>query len=159
MDSMNVTATLIAQMITFGLLVLFIMKFLWVPLSQMMEDRKKRIADGLAAADKGKHDEELAKKRAVEILREAKDQASEVIAKAEARAGGIVEEAKGDAKKEADRIVVAARAEIDREADQAKDKLREQLSGLVVAGAGKILQKEINANEHDRLLTQLVSNL
>jgi F-type H+-transporting ATPase subunit b len=159
MDSMNVTATLLAQMFTFALLVLFIMKFLWVPLTRMMEDRKNRIAEGLAAADKGKHDEELAKKRAVEILREAKDRASELISKAEARAGGIVEEAKQEAKQEAERIMVAARAEIDREADQAKDKLRDQLAGLVVAGAEKILHKEISAKEHDRLLNQLAKNL
>ena len=156
---MNVTATLFGQMITFAILVWFIMKYLWVPLTQAMEERKQRIAQGLEAAEKGHHAQELAKKSATDKLREAKDQVSDMLAKAEQRAAQILEEAKEEGKVEAQRIMTAAKAEVQQEAAQAKEMLREQLGTLVVTGAEKVLRKEINAQEHDRLLNQLAAQL
>jgi len=156
---MNVTATLLGQMGTFAILVWFIMKFLWGPLINLMEDRKTRIAQGLEAAEKGRHEQELAKKRSVEVLRKAKEEAAGVIAKAEQRAARIVEDAKEEAKKEAKRIAKAAEADVGRELENAKEQLRAQMAGLVVAGAEKLLRKEISAAEHERLLDELAAEL
>jgi F-type H+-transporting ATPase subunit b len=156
---MNVNATLLVQIATFLGLVWFVMKFLWGPLTQMMEDRKQRVADGLAAAERGKHEQELAEKRAKGTLHDAKEKAAEIIAKAEQRAAEIVEEAKREAKTEGERLLTAARAEVGQEATRAREQLRDQVSKLVVDGAEKILRKEINAAEHERLLRQLAANL
>ena len=156
---MNVTMTLFGQMITFAILVWFVMKYLWGPLTQAMEERKQRIAQGLEAAEKGRHEQELAQKRATEKLREAKEQASDMLAKAEQRAAQILEEAKEEGKVEAQRIMAAARAEVQQEVAQAREALREQLGTLVINGAEKVLRKEINAQEHDRLLKQLAAQL
>ena len=112
---MNFNATLIGQSITFIVFVWFCMKFIWPPVMHALEDRKKKIADGLAAAEHGKHEQELAEERAKEILREAKDQAGEIISRADKRAAEIVEEAKGDAREEGARLLTAARAEIEQE--------------------------------------------
>lgn len=156
---MNITVTLIAQMAAFILLIWFINKVLWGPMSAMMEARQKRIADGLAAAEKGKHEQELAEKRAKQTLKESKDKAAEIIAQAQKRAGDIVEEAKGAAKSESDRIVAAANAEIEREVNQAKEALRTQVASLAVAGAEKVLQREIDAKAHDALLKDLAAQI
>lgn len=156
---MNITVTLIAQMIAFGLLIWFVNKVMWGPLSGIMEARQKRIADGLAAAEKGKHEEELAKKKAVEVLKEAKAQAAEVVAQGQKRASEIVEEAKATARIEGDRIVTAANAEIEREINQAKEALRAQVASIAVAGAAKVLKREIDAKAHDTLLNDLAAEI
>ena len=156
---MNVTVTLIVQMFTFALLVWFIMRFLWEPLTGLMQEREKRIADGLAAGEKGRHDLELAEKRAQEVLRGAKQQASDIISHAERRAAEIVDAAKGDAKTEAERVMIAARSEIDQERNRAREELRHALSGLVVAAASKILEKEVDAKAHAKLLDNAVKQL
>jgi len=155
----NITVTLFAQMIAFVLLIWFVNRVMWGPLSGIMEARQKRIADGLAAAEKGKHEEELAKKKALELLKEAKDQASEVVAQGQKRASEIVEEAKETARTEGERIVAAANAEIEREVNQAKEVLRTQVAALAVAGAEKVLKREIDSKSHDALLNDLAAEI
>ncbi|MDX1488268.1 MAG: F0F1 ATP synthase subunit B [Acidiferrobacterales bacterium] len=156
---MNVTVTLIVQIFTFALLVWFIMRFLWEPLTGLMQEREKRIADGLAAGEKGRHDLELAEKRAQEVLRGAKQQASDIISHAERRAAEIVDAAKGDAKTEAERVMIAAQSEIDQERNRAREELRRALSELVIAAASKILEKEVDAKAHAKLLDNAVKQL
>jgi F-type H+-transporting ATPase subunit b len=155
----NITVTLLAQMIAFALLIWFVNKVMWGPLSGIMEARQKRIADGLAAAEKGKHEEELAKKKAVEVLKEAKAQAAEVVAQGQKRASEIVEEAKVTARTEGERIVTAANAEIEREMNQAKEALRAQVASIAIAGAEKVLKHEIDAKSHDALLNDLAAEI
>ena len=156
---MNITVTLIAQMLAFGLLIWFVNKVMWGPLSGIMEARQKRIADGLAAAEKGKHEQELAEKRATELLKEAKDQAQEIVAQGQKRASEIVEEAKDTARAEGDRIVAAANAELEREVNQAKEALRAQVAAIAVAGAEKVLKREIDAKAHEDLLNDLAAQI
>ncbi|HQU16239.1 MAG: F0F1 ATP synthase subunit B [Chromatiales bacterium 21-64-14] len=156
---MNVTSTLIGQMITFAVLVWFVMRFLWKPLSHMMEERSKRIADGLAAAERGLRDLELAQQRVAETLREAKTGAAEVITQAQRRAAEIVDEAKTDAREEGQRILTTARSEIDQEVARAKEELRRQVAGLAVIGAERILKREIDAKVHNELLKDLAEQI
>ncbi len=156
---MNINATLIGQSITFVIFVLFCMKFVWPPLMSVLEARKKTIADGLAAADKGRHELELAEKRALEVIKKAKADAIEVIASADKRAAHIAEEAKVAAKTETDRIVLAARAEIDQEVARAREQLRATVSKLAVAGAARVLEKEIDEGAHARLLDSVVAQI
>ncbi|OZA30238.1 MAG: F0F1 ATP synthase subunit B [Hydrogenophilales bacterium 17-61-9] len=156
---MNFNATLIGQSITFIFFVWFCMKFVWPPIMNALETRKKQIADGLAAGDRGKHELALAAKKASENLRDAKSQAGEVIAQAEKRAAQIVDEAKSAAKEEGDRQIAAAQATIDQEANRAREGLREQVAALAVAGAEKILRREVNAQTHADLLGQLKAEL
>ena len=156
---MNINLTLIAQMITFGFFVWFCMKFVWPPIMSALEERKATIADGLAAAEKGQHEEELAKNRAIEILKEAKDQAQTIISQADKRASEIVEESKDTAKVEAERIVAAANAEIEQESNRAREALRGQVVTLAVQGASKVLKKEIDAKANEDLLKDLVAQL
>jgi len=155
----NINATLLGQAITFAILIWFTMKFVWPPLMAAMAERAKTIADGLAAAERGKHDLELAEKRAAEILRQGKEKASEIIAASEKRASEIVEEAKAQARAEGDRILVAAKADIDQEVFRAKEHLRTQVSAVALAGAGKILGREIDAKAHNDLLDKLVAEI
>ncbi|MBC2729935.1 MULTISPECIES: F0F1 ATP synthase subunit B [unclassified Thiobacillus] len=156
---MNFNATLIGQSITFIFFVWFCMKFVWPPIMNALETRKKQIADGLAAADRGKHELELAAKKAGDNMRDAKAQAAEVIAQAEKRAAQIIEEAKVAAKEEGDRQLAAAQANIAQETNRARESLREQVAGLAVAGAEKILRREVNAQTHADLLGQLKAEL
>ncbi len=156
---MNITATLIGQMVAFVLLIWFVNKFLWGPLNDMLDERQKRIADGLAASEKGKHDLELAEKRATDSLKEAKGQASEILIQAEKRASEIVEEAKDNARQEGERILTAANAEIEQEANRAKEQIREQVASISVAAAGKILGREVDASAHDKLIKDLAAQI
>jgi F-type H+-transporting ATPase subunit b len=135
------------------------MKYVWPPIMNALEARKKQIADGLAMADRGKHELELAAKRAGDSLRDAKVQAGEVIAQAEKRAAQIIEEAKLAAKEEGDRQLAAAQANIAQETNRAREALREQVAMLAVAGAEKILRREVNAQTHAELLGQLKAEL
>ena len=156
---MNFNATLIGQSITFIFFVWFCMKFVWPPIMNALDTRKKQIADGLAAADRGKHELELAAKKAGDNMRDAKAQAAEVIAQAEKRAAQIIEEAKTAAKEEGDRQLAAAQANIAQETNRARESLREQVAALAVAGAEKILRREVNAQTHADLLGQLKAEL
>lgn len=156
---MNLNATLFAQLVVFFILAWFTMKFVWPPIVKALDERAKKIADGLAAAERGKHDLELATKRSADALREGKEKAAELLAQAEKRAAQIIEEAKATAKVEADRVVAGATAEIDQEAMRAKETLRDQVAALAVAGAEKILRREINAQAHADLLAAIKQDL
>jgi F-type H+-transporting ATPase subunit b len=155
----SINATLIGQMITFALLVWFTMKYVWPPLMQALEERKKKIADGLAAAEKGKHEMDLAEKRATTLLREAKDQAADIVNLAQKRAGELVEESKQAAKEEGERIVTAAKAEIDREIQKAREGLRQQVAILAVNAAEQILQQEVDRDKHKDIIENLGKQL
>lgn len=156
---MNVTATLFGQMGTFLVLVLFVMKFLWKPILGALEDRRRRIADGLAAAEKGHEDQARAEERAAEALREAREQASEIIAQAQRRGEEIVEESKSAARTEGERILAAARTEIDQESLRARDALRREVGRIALAGAERLLRREVDAAQHAELLGQLAEEL
>ena len=156
---MNINMTLIGQSITFAIFVWFCMKFIWPPIVSALEARKKQIADGLAAADRGKHELELAAKRASETMHDAKMKAADIIAQAEKRAVQIVEEAKGAAKEEGDRMIASAKAEIGQESHRAREALRGEVAALVVAGAGKVLRREVDAKAHADLLEAIKNEL
>ena len=156
---MNITATLFGQTIMFAMFVWFCMKFVWPPIMAALEARKKQIADGLAAAERGKHDLELAAHRSADLIREAKEKAAEIISLSDKRASEIVEAAKVQAHAEGERIVVAAKAEIEQEVFRAKEQLRTQVSAVALAGAGKILGREIDAKAHNDLLEKLVTEI
>lgn len=156
---MNINATLLGQTIMFAMFVWFCMKFVWPPIMAALDARKKQIADGLAAAERGKHDLDLAAKRSAEVLREAKEKAAEIIALGDKRASEIMEEAKMNAHAEGERIVTAAKADIEQEVFRAKEQLRTQVSGVALAGAGKILGREIDAKAHNELLEKLVAEI
>ncbi len=156
---MNINATLLAQTIMFAVFVWFCMKFVWTPIVGALDARKKQIADGLAEAERAKHDLELAAKRSAEILREAKEKAGDIISNSEKRASEIVEEAKTQAKVEGGRIVAGAKAEIDQEVFRAKEHLRTQVSAIALEGASKILGREIDAKAHSDLLDKLVTEI
>lgn len=156
---MNINATLLGQAIMFIMFVWFCMKFVWPPIMTALAARQKQIADGLAAADRGKHELELSAKKASQELRTAKEKASDIIVQAEKRASEIVEEAKGNAKSEGDRIIAGAKAEIDQEMNRAKESLRQQVSTLAIAGAEKILRREIDAKAHADMLTTIAKEL
>ena len=156
---MSINLTLIGQSIAFFFFVWFCMKFVWPPLMKTLDERKKNIADGIAAGEKGRHELELAEKRAVEVIREAKEKASEIVQHAERRAAEIADEAKGHAKEEAERILSAARADAEQEINHAREALRAQLGSLVVAGASRILEREIDAKAHAAIVDSVVKEL
>lgn len=156
---MNINLTLLGQSIMFFMFVWFCMKFVWPPITEALSQRKQQIADGLAAGERGKHDLELAAKRSSEILHEAKQKASDIVAHAEKRGVQIVEEAKNSAKTEGDRLLAGAKAEIEQEVFRAKESLRSQVANLAVAGAEKILRREVDAKAHAELLATLKSEL
>ena len=156
---MNINLTLIAQAMSFAILIWFTVKFVWPPLLAAIENRQKTIADGLAAGERGKHDLEMAAKRSAEIIRETKEKAAEILAGGEKRATEIVEAAKTQAKVEGDRIITGAQAEIEQEVFRAKEQLRTQVSAIALAGAGKILGREIDAKAHNDLLEKLVAEI
>lgn len=156
---MNITLTLIAQALSFAILIWFTVKFVWPPLLAAIESRQKTIADGLADAERATHDLEMAAKRSAEILREAKEKAGEIVANGEKRASEIIELAKAQAKVEGERIVAGAKAEVDQEVFRAKEQLRTQVSAIALEGAGKILGREIDAKAHNDLLDKLAAEL
>jgi F-type H+-transporting ATPase subunit b len=156
---MNINFSLFAQAAVFFLLIWFTVRFIWPPLLNAIEKRQKEIADGLAAASEGRNALDAAAKKSEGTLNEAKQKASEIIGQAEKRASQIVEEAKGNAKTEGERILAGAKAEIGQEVNRAKEGLRTQVSTLAVAGAEKILRKEINAKAHSDMLSKLAAEL
>ena len=156
---MNINLTLIGQSITFAFFIWFCMKYVWPPIMNALHERRTKIADGLAAAEKGVHEEQLAKTRAAEILKEAKEQAGDIIRNAEKRAAEIIDEAKSDAKAEGDRLVKAAQAEIEQNVTRAREELRGQVVSLAVAGASKVLKKEIDEKANEDLIKDLAAQL
>ena len=156
---MNLNATLFAQFVVFFILALFTMKFVWPPLMNALDERAKKIADGLAAADKGKEAMAVAEKRALAELSTARDEGQKRIGDAEKRALGIIEDAKKTASEEAARIIAAARDEAQQQVGKARDTLRGEVATLAVKGAEQILKREINAAAHADLLSQLQTEL
>lgn len=156
---MNINATLLGQTIMFAMFVWFCMKFVWPPIVAALDARKKQIADGLAAGERGKHDLELAAKHSTELLREAKEKAVDIIALGDKRASEIIEEAKVQAQVESARILATAKTEIDQEVFRAKEQLRTQVTSIALAGAGKILRREIDLKAHNDLLEKLLKEI
>lgn len=156
---MNLNATLFAQIVVFFVLAWFTMQFVWPPIMKALDERAKKIADGLAAAEQGQKDLAEAQKTSNEVLRSGREKSSEMIALAEKRANQVIEEAKVAAQVEAERIVAAAKLEAAQEAERVKKALREQVSLLAVAGAEKILKREIDAQAHAKLLASLKEEL
>lgn len=156
---MNMNATLIGQAIAFAIFIAFCMKYVWPPIMQALEERTKKIAEGLAAAERGRHEQELAEKRAQQVIHEAKEQANDIISQAQRRGNDIVDESKESARVEGERILTSAQAEIEQEANRAKDELRSQVGSIALAGAAKILNREIDEKAHTDLLNELVSRI
>ncbi len=156
---MSINATLIGQMITFALLVWFTMKYIWPPLFDSLEERRKKIAEGLAAAEKGQEEMHLAEKKAKSVLKEAKEQSSEIVSLAQKRANEIVEESKDAAKKEGERLILAARAQIEQEMQQAKESLRQEVVALALAAAEQILGAEIDQAKHQNIINNVSNQL
>ncbi len=156
---MSINATLIIQMIVFAILVGFTMKFVWPPITAALDERAKKIADGLSAADMAKSELAAANKRVEAQLSAARDDAAKRLADAERLAQQIVEEAKGKAVDEGAKIIANAKAEAEQEAIKARETLREQVAGLAVKGAEQILRREVNAGVHAELLSRLKAEL
>ena len=156
---MDLNATLLGQMLAFGAFAWFCVKLVWPPLLDIIEERQKEIADGLAAADKGSRALEEAEVEKTSILDQARGQAREIIDQANNRGSGIVDEARAEAGSEKDRILASAQAEVEQESNRAREELRGQVSAIAVAGAEKILQREIDANTHKDLLDKLAAEI
>ena len=156
---MNLNATLIAQLIVFFILVWITMKYVWPPIAKALDERADKIAEGLAAAERGKSDFEQAEKKVAELLADGRNQATELVANAEKRAAQIVEEAKNQASVEAARIAAQAKSDVEQETNRAREALREQVAALAVKGAEAILRSEVNAAKHADLLANLKQEL
>jgi F-type H+-transporting ATPase subunit b len=156
---MNINLTLFAQLLSFAVFVWFTMKFVWPPLVKAMDERKAKIAEGLAAAERGQHEQELAEKRAKDTLHKAKQQAAEIKSIAEKQAAAIIEEARDKGKEEGNRQLVLAKAEIEQETNKAREALRAKVAELVVLGAEKILRKEINADAHQDIVQSVANQI
>jgi F-type H+-transporting ATPase subunit b len=156
---MSFNLTLIAQMVAFLAFIGFTAKFVWPPLMRAIEARQKTIADGLAAADQGRRSLETSSKQAEQAIQEARARAAEIITQAEKRDAQMVEAAKSAAKAEGDREKAAAKAEITQEVARAREQLRDQVAALAVAGAEKILRREVDAKAHADLLEQIKRQL
>ncbi len=156
---MDINLTLIGQAIAMAVFVWFCMKYVWPLLLAMIEERQQKIADGLAAADKGNKALEDAQLRIQAMVDEARAQARGILDQAQSRANGIVEEARVAADQERDRIIQSGRAEVDQQINRARDELRGQVAAIAVAGAEKILAREIDARTHQDLLTKLAAQI
>lgn len=156
---MDINASLLGQMITFGVLIWFSMKFVFPALNNALDERAKRIADGLAAAEQGKASMAAAEKRIEAELAGARDEGQKRIADAEKRAQLVAEEIKANAQAEAARIIAQAKADAEQQVTKAREELRGQVAGLAVKGAEQILKREVNAAAHADLLNQLATEL
>ncbi len=156
---MDINATLIGQTIAMIVFVWFCMKYIWPPLLAAIEERQEKIAEGLAAAEKGDEKLEAAKAEAEQIISDARKQATGILDQAHSRANEIVAEGKENGVKERDRQLAAAQAEIEQETNKAREELRGQVSAIAVASAEKILMREIDAKQHDDILGKLANEL
>jgi F-type H+-transporting ATPase subunit b len=156
---MNINFSLIAQAVAFALFIWFTVRFVWPPLLGAIEARQKQIADGLAAGEQGRKSLEISTRQAEEAIAEARSRAAEIVSQAEKRAAQLIEEAKGAAKDEGTREKAAAKAEIGQEVQRARELLREQVAALAVAGAEKILRREVDAKAHADLLEGIKKQL
>lgn len=156
---MNLNATLVLQSIAMMIFVWFCMKYIWPVLLKSMDERREKIAEGLAASDRAEKELEAAKVKAEQQLRDARDKASEIVEQANQRHGRILEQAKEDAQAENKRQVAAAQADIVQSAHQAREALRSQVAGLAVLGASRLLEKEVDENVHRKLLDELIQEI
>jgi F-type H+-transporting ATPase subunit b len=156
---MDINATLLAQALAFAILIAFTVKFIWPPLMNAIEERQKKIADGLAAADNAKKEVADAKRKEEDIIREARNKAQEIMDRAHSTANQMLDQAKNDGAAEKARQLTAAAQEVETLAHHAKAELRGKLAGLVVAGAGKLIQKEMDPNVHKQLIDQLIGEI
>jgi len=156
---MNFNLSLIAQALVFAALIWFTVKFVWPPLLRAIETRQKTIADGLAAAEQGRKALEVSTRQADESISQARSRAAEVITQAEKRAAQMIEEARNAAKEEGNREKAAAKAEIEQQVTRAREQLRDQVASLAVAGAEKILRREVDAKAHGELLDSIKKQL
>lgn len=156
---MEINATLIGQLITFAILVWFVMKYVWPPITKAMHEREKQIAAGLEAAERSKRELIEAEHKSLSMIREAKLEASKLIEQAHKRSADILEEAKEQAKIDGRRIIDLAKDEIAREVHSAKEALRKQLAALAVAGATKIIQRNLDPSLQTALLDEFVAEL
>lgn len=156
---MGINLTLFGQMLTFLVFIWFTKKFVWPPVMQALEERRARIAEGLAAAERGQKALENADAQVAERLREARQQASQIIEQAERRGAELVEEAKADAQAAGERMLAQARAEIEQDTNRAREALRGEVSAIALAGARQLLEKEIDADTHRELLDRLAGQL
>ena len=156
---MNINLTLIGQAISFTIFVWFCMRFIWPPVINALEARKKRIADGLADADAAKTERERAEQEAQQTTGQAREEASRILAQAERRADEIVAEARTTAKTEGERILTQAQEEIDKNTQQVREQLRGEVAALAVAGAEAVLRREVDAKAHAEALDQLAERL
>jgi F-type H+-transporting ATPase subunit b len=156
---MNINLTLFAQAITFAAFIWFTVKFIWPWLLRKIEERQKTIADGLAAAEQGRRSLELSTRQADEAIKEARARAAEILAQAEKRRQELIDHARQEARQEGDRELAAAKAEIDQEVTRAREDLRDHVASLAVAGAEKILRREVDARAHGDLLESIKRQL
>jgi F-type H+-transporting ATPase subunit b len=156
---MNLNLSLVAQAITFAAFIWFTVKFVWPPLLRMIEARQKTIADGLAAAEQGRRSLELSTRQADDEIKEARARAAELLAQAEKRSAQLIDEARQSARQEGDRELAAAKAEIEQEVSRAREELRDRVASLAIAGAEKILRREVDARAHGELLESIKRQL
>lgn len=156
---MNINLTLLGQTVTFIVFVWFCLKFIWPHIIKAMDDRKTQIAEGLAAGERGRHEQELAEERAIAVIREAKDQAKEILAQAHKRGDEIIDEAKGDGRVEGERMLRAAEAEIEQQANQTREQLRADVVKLSLQGAQQVLEREVDEKAHTEQLDRLAAQL
>ena len=156
---MNINLTLLGQAISFAIFVWFCVKYVWPPILKALEERETRIADGLAAAEKGQRDLENAGERVEEILQEGRDKAQEFVNQSQKRADEIVDLAKQAASEEGERILAAARGQIDQERNEARESLRKEVATLALAGAEQVLMREVDANAHREVLDKLTAEI
>lgn len=156
---MDINATLIIQMAVFVVFIWVTMRYIWPPMIKTLEERRKKIADGLAAAEQGQKDLESARIKVKEMLTDAKTEAAHIIEQANQRSSHIVAEAKEKAREEGDRLLALAQTEIEQEYNTAKERLMKQVSTIAVAGAERILQKEVDKASNDRLVDELVGEI
>ena len=156
---MDINLTLIGQAIAMAVFVWFCMKYVWPLILTMIEERQTQIAEGLAAADRGARSLQDAQVRIETMVEEARPHARQILDQAQTRAGGIVEEARASAEQERDRIIQAAKADVDQQINRARDELRGQVAAIAVAGAEKILAREIDTRTHQDLLDKLAAQI
>ena len=156
---MSINSTFFAQLVVFAILVLFTMKFVWPPIAAALDERARKIADGLAAADKAKSELSVANKRVEEELAKSRNESALRLAEAERRAQAMIEEAKARATEEGGKIIAAAKVEAEQQSVKARETRREQVAALAVKGAEQILRKEVNASVHADLLGRLKTEL
>lgn len=156
---MNMNLTLIGQTISFFFFVWFCVKFVWPPLTNAMQDRQKKIADGLEAADRAKRDLQLAQEKAGDTLKDSRAQSAQLLDEAHRRATQMIETAKDEAKAAAEKIAAQAKADVDAQISTAREQLRQDVSRLAVLGAERILKAEIDAAKHAKLVDDLAAKL